>query len=101
MKAWHETIGDSIGKALEKPARVLGREQANGLIVAAKALSLAFVAAAAIVTVGSVITSPVPSKIVKKAALCGVGLLSLAVVPTILPRILQFYLRSLDTVRCT
>tara|TARA_B100000780_G_scaffold212342_1_gene152059 strand:+ start:206 stop:436 length:231 start_codon:yes stop_codon:yes gene_type:complete len=68
------------------------------LIVAATALSLAFVAAAAIITVGSVLTSPLPSKIdVKKAALCGVGLLSLAVVPTIL----QFYLRSLDTVRCT
>jgi len=67
------------------------------LIVAATALSLAFVAAAAIITVGSVLTSPLPSKIdVKKAALCGVGLLSLAVVPTIL----QFYLRSWDTVRC-
>ena len=107
MKAWHETIGDSLGRALERPAKVLGREQANGLIVAATALgdaatalgdrlSLAFVAAVAIFTAGSVITSPVPSKIVKHAAFCGVGLLSLAVVPTIL----QFYLRSLDTVRC-
>ena len=100
MKAWHETLGDSLGKGLERPAKVLGREQANGLIVAATALgdrlSLAFVAAAAIITVGSVLTSPLPSKIVKKAALCGVGLLSLAVVPTIL----QFYLRSWDTVRC-
>ena len=101
MKAWPETLGDSLGKGLERPAKVLGREQANGLIVAATALgdrlSLAFVAAVAIFTAGSVITSPVPSKIVKHAAFCGVGLLSLAVVPTIL----QFYLRSLDTVRCT
>ena len=78
MKAWHETVGDSLGRALERPAKVLGREQANGLIVAATALgdaatalgdrlSLAFVAAVAIFTAGSVITSPVPSKIVMVA----------------------------------
>ena len=91
MKEWHEGIGNSLGKGLERPAKVLGREQANGLV----ALAVAIVAAAAINTVGGVLTSPLPSKIVKKAALCGVGLLSLAVVPTIL----QFYLRSWDTVR--
>ena len=97
MEAWHETIGVSLGKGLERPAKVLGREQAKGLTALGDRLALAFVAAVAIFTAGSVITSPVPSKIVKHAAFCGVGLLSLAVVPTIL----QFYLRSLDTVRCT
>jgi hypothetical protein len=95
MKEWHEGIGDSLGKGLERPAKVLGREQANGLVNGCVALAVAIVAAAAINTVGGVLTSPLPSKIVKKAALCGVGLLSLAVVPTIL----QFYLRSWDTVR--
>jgi len=95
MEAWHETIGVSLGKGLERPAKVLGREQAKGLVALATIVAAAIVAAAAIITVGAVLTSPLPSKIVKKAALCGVGLLSLAVVPTIL----QFYLRSLDTVR--
>ena len=29
MKAWPETLGDSLGKGLERPAKILGRELAR------------------------------------------------------------------------